>query len=78
MEQQGLKMNSNPSSPDYDEYGAACSAAMLGENDRAFKFLEKAFEDRREIVFVKVDPQLDNIRSDPRYAVLLRRVGLPQ
>ena len=78
MQQQGLEMNSNPSSPDYDDFGAACSAAMLGENDKAFKFLEKAFEDRREIVFVKVEPQLDNIRSDPRYADLLRRAGLPQ
>ena len=78
MQQQGLEMNGDPSSPDYDDFGAACSAAMLGENDKAFKFLEKAFEDRREIVFVKVEPQLDNIRSDPRYADLLRRVGLSQ
>jgi hypothetical protein len=71
-------MDSDPSSPNYDDFGAACSAAMLGEKDKAFKFLEKAFEDRREIVFVKVEPQLDNIRSDPRYADLLRRVGLSQ
>jgi serine/threonine protein kinase/Tfp pilus assembly protein PilF len=78
MQQQGLEMNSDPSSPDYDDFGAACSAAMLSENDKAFKFLEKAFEERREIVFVKVEPQLDNIRPDPRYADLLRRIGLPQ
>ena len=78
MQQQGLEISSDPSSPDYDDFGAACSAALLGENDKAFKFLEKAFEDRREIVFVKVEPQLDNIRSDPRYADLLRRVGFPQ
>jgi serine/threonine protein kinase len=78
MQQQGFKMDSDPSSPNYDDFGAACSAAMLGEKDKAFKFLEKAFEDRREIVFVKVEPQLDNIRSDPRYADLLRRVGLSQ
>jgi len=78
MQQLGLEMSSNPSSPDYDEFDAACSAALLGENDKAFKFLEKAFEDRREIVFVKVEPLLDNIRSDPRYADLLRRAGLPQ
>ncbi len=61
-----------------DEFYAACSAALLGDNDMSFKILEKSFEDRRGIVFVKVEPQLDNIRSDPRYADLLRRVGLPQ
>jgi eukaryotic-like serine/threonine-protein kinase len=78
IQEQGLATYGDPSSPDYDDFVAACSAAMLGDKDKAFMFLEKAFEDRREIVFVKVEPQLDNIRSDPRYADLLRRVGLPQ
>ena len=78
MQERGLEMNGDPSSPDYDDFGAACSAAMLGDKDKAFRFLEKAFEDRREIIFLKVEPQLDNIRSDPRYADLLRRIGLPQ
>jgi eukaryotic-like serine/threonine-protein kinase len=78
MQQHELEMEGDPSSPDYNHFDAACTAALLGENDRAFGYLEKAFEDRREIVFVKVEPQLDNIRSDPRYADLLRRVGLPR
>jgi eukaryotic-like serine/threonine-protein kinase len=78
IQQHELEVAGDPSSSDYNDFYAACSAALLGKNDRAFKYLEKAFEDRREIVFVKVEPQLDNIRSDPRYADLLRRVGLPQ
>jgi tetratricopeptide (TPR) repeat protein len=78
MQEEGLEINGDPSSPDFDNYGAACVEAMLGDKDKAFQFLEKAFEDRREIVFVNVEPQLDNIRSDPRYADLLRRVGLAQ
>jgi serine/threonine protein kinase len=78
MLEKNLSIMSDPSSAAYDPYGAADFAAMLGKKDQAFQFLEKSLSDRRGIVFVKVDPQLDNIRSDPRYSELLRRVGLPQ
>ncbi len=78
IQQHELEVAGDPSSPGYNDFYAACSAAWLGENDKAFQFLEQSLEDRREIVFVKVEPQLDNIRSDPRYADLLRRVGFPQ
>jgi len=42
-------------------------------------YLEKAYFERDgELTWLKVDPEWDNIRSDPRYSNLLRRIGLPQ
>jgi serine/threonine protein kinase/tetratricopeptide (TPR) repeat protein len=60
---------------DYDR--AAGNYAMLGEKDAAFAALEKEFA-RRGVVDINIDPRFDNIRSDPRFADLLRRIGLPQ
>ncbi len=74
--QKKLELARNPSSADYGPIDAACFAAMLGRKDEAFKYLEEAYQDRGGIVFVKIEPQLDSLRSDPRYADLLRRVGL--
>ena len=51
----------------------------LGDKDKAFEWLEKAFQERSNFVaYLKVFPIADPLRSDPRYADLLRRVGLPQ
>jgi len=53
--------------------------AGLGEKDRAFESLERGREERSgSMAYIKVDPFWDNLRSDPRYADLLRRMGLPQ
>jgi hypothetical protein len=57
---------------------ASADYAMLGEKDAAFAALGKAFASRTGVVDINVDPRLDNIRSDSRYAELLRRIGLPQ
>jgi len=52
--------------------------AGLGEKDRAFACLEKAYERRdARLVEAKVYPLFDPLRSDPRFADLLRRIGLP-
>ena len=53
--------------------------STLGERDQAFESLEKAYQSRDdELTWIMIDPSLDNIRSDPRYADLLRRMGLPR
>jgi serine/threonine protein kinase/tetratricopeptide (TPR) repeat protein len=50
----------------------------LGENDPAFDWLQRAYEDRSAwLVNLKVDPFFDPIRSDPKFVDLARRVGLP-
>lgn len=51
--------------------------AQLGEKDQAFLWLEKAFEERTyTMMYLKVAPNLDPLRSDPRFADMLKRVGL--
>jgi TolB-like protein/DNA-binding winged helix-turn-helix (wHTH) protein/Tfp pilus assembly protein PilF len=64
-------------------YVSPCLIALvqigLGERDRAIASLEQGYTDRDQwMLYLKVDPHLDNVRSDPRFQVLIRRVGLPQ
>lgn len=52
---------------------------VLGDHDRAFAWLEKAFARRESsLQSLKVFLAWDPIRSDPRFAEMVRRVGLPQ
>jgi TolB-like protein/Tfp pilus assembly protein PilF len=51
--------------------------AGLGENDQAFTWLEKGFEQRAfHMQWLKVDPRWDALHSDPRFADIIRRMGL--
>jgi tetratricopeptide (TPR) repeat protein len=60
-------------------YGIALIYAGLGEKDQAFAWLEKAYEEHSfKMAWLKVEPRWDSLRSDPRFADLLRRIGLPQ
>jgi adenylate cyclase len=53
--------------------------AALGRHDEAFVHLEKAFAERSSnLPLIAVEPTYDNLRSDPRFADLLRRMNLLQ
>ena len=52
--------------------------AGLDDKDEAFNWLEKGYEARYKMAFLRIEPLFDNLRSDPRYADLVRRVGLPE
>jgi TolB-like protein/DNA-binding winged helix-turn-helix (wHTH) protein/Tfp pilus assembly protein PilF len=50
----------------------------LGERDRALQWFEKACAERSMNGWILPDPQLDQIRTEPRFKKLMRRMGLPQ
>jgi tetratricopeptide (TPR) repeat protein len=51
----------------------------LGENDEAFAWLDKAYDERsRSLVWLNVAKEYDGLRSDPRFKSLVRRIGLPE
>lgn len=59
--------------------GVAIVAAGLNDADTAFKWMDRAYEERAEgVVYLKAQPYLDNLRSDPRRAAFLRRIGLAE
>jgi hypothetical protein len=51
----------------------------LDDKERAFKWLEKAYEEHSmRPDFMRVDPTYDNLRSDPRFRDLMSRTGVQQ
>ena len=62
---------------DVDYYNVAVVYAGLGEKDETFEALERAYAQRSgSLAFVNADPFFKDLRSDPRYKELLRRIGL--
>ena len=58
-------------------YHIAMVYAGLGKRDETFHWLEKAYADREgRMTVLKLAPEFDGVRSDPRFADLIRRVGL--
>lgn len=56
----------------------ALLSAELGDRDAAFQWLERAYQERRlTMPNIKVAPGLRSLHGDPRFADLVRRVGLP-
>jgi TolB-like protein/class 3 adenylate cyclase len=61
-----------------DYRGMGLVYAALGENDKAFEWLEKSIHKHEEsLCCLKVDPKLDYIRDDPRFNLLIKKIGLP-
>jgi len=67
----------------YSEQGYSASMGIaliyigLGDKDRAFEWLWKAYDDREaKLVELKIDPTWNNLHSDPRFNELLKKIGL--
>ena len=59
-------------------YEIALIYAGLKDNNSAFDWLEKAYQVRdKGLTYLKIDPCMDNLRSDPRFQSLMNRVGFP-
>jgi serine/threonine protein kinase len=61
-------------------YRIATLYAQLGDKERAFEWLNTAVREHDEplMIGIKTDFQMDPLRSDPRFAELLQKIGLPQ
>jgi tetratricopeptide (TPR) repeat protein len=58
-------------------YDIALIHSGLGDNDQAFHWLEKAYQEHDgSIIHLKADPRLDGLHSDSRFTELVRRLGL--
>ena len=63
------------------QYVPAASIALvyagIGDKDQAFEWLNKAYEDHAfQIQWIGIDPRWDNLRPDPRFQDLIRKIGL--
>jgi serine/threonine-protein kinase len=60
-------------------YGTALVYAAIGEKDKAFAALRQACDESSHwLVWLKLDPRWGDLRTDPRFAELVRRIGLPR
>lgn len=74
-----LELTNHDSFPVGTLYELAVDYAQLGDTENALRWLVKVYEARASnILSLKVDPDLDPLRSDPRFQELVRRIGLPQ
>jgi Tfp pilus assembly protein PilF len=57
---------------------AASVLLALGERDRALQIVEHAMDEKLpKVLFLSLDPRFKSLRAEPRFATLLRRLGLP-
>jgi hypothetical protein len=67
--------------PDYVIVAVLCFA--LGDRDQGFAYLDRAYEERdegqnrQELAFINAVGWLEDWRHDPRFAALMKRIGMP-
>jgi hypothetical protein len=53
--------------------------AFLGDKEKTLEWLEKAYQQREfQILYIKISPNYNFLRDNPRFQDLMRRIGLPQ
>ena len=58
-------------------YFLAMIHTSIGETDKAFYWLEKAYQERTGwMPWIKLEPRLDGLKTDARFSDMLRRIGL--
>jgi hypothetical protein len=61
-----------------DQYRIAEVYAFRNQSDEAFEWLDRAYVQRNAgLIQTKVDPLLNSLRNDPRYAALLKKLNFP-
>jgi TolB-like protein/DNA-binding winged helix-turn-helix (wHTH) protein/Flp pilus assembly protein TadD len=59
--------------------GVAAVHAFRGEADEAFKWLDRAYDQKDSLLYrIKFSPEFDRIHGDPRYAAFLKKMNLPE
>jgi TolB-like protein/DNA-binding winged helix-turn-helix (wHTH) protein/Tfp pilus assembly protein PilF len=78
VEEARTLLSSVLSRTDPPSYYIALAYVGLGDNDNAFRWLDKTLEERAgPFNELNADPMFDPLRADPRFPTLLRRMGLP-
>lgn len=73
------KLNDLAKSEYVSHYNLAIIYASLGDKERTFAELEKAFDDHdRLCIEMKFDFFMDPVRGDPRFSEILKRLNLPE
>jgi tetratricopeptide (TPR) repeat protein len=63
----------------YIPSGIAAVYAFRGEPDEAFKWLERAYEQKDSLLYrIKIAPEFDKLHGDPRYKAFLKKMNLPE